>query len=55
MSRLKRRILDRIAALGPIPVQEYMALCLSDPQDGYYMTHEPFGRGGDFTTAPEVS
>jgi SAM-dependent MidA family methyltransferase len=55
MSRLKRRILDRIGALGPIPVQEYMALCLSDPQDGYYMTREPFGRGGDFTTAPEVS
>ncbi len=55
MSRLKRRILDRIGALGPIPVQEYMALCLSDPEDGYYMTRDPFGRDGDFTTAPEVS
>jgi SAM-dependent MidA family methyltransferase len=55
MSRLKARIVDLIEALGPIPVSEYMALCLSDPQDGYYMTRDPFGRGGDFTTAPEVS
>ena len=33
-----------------------MALCLSDPQHGYYMRDaDPFGSGGDFTTAPEVS
>lgn len=55
MTRLKRRIVELIEALGPIPVSEYMALCLSDPQDGYYMTREPFGRGGDFITAPEIS
>lgn len=55
MSRLRARIVDLIEALGPIPVAEYMALCLSDPQDGYYMTRDPFGRDGDFTTAPEVS
>ena len=55
MSRLKARIVDLIEALGPISVAEYMALCLSDPQDGYYMTRDPFGRSGDFTTAPEVS
>jgi SAM-dependent MidA family methyltransferase len=52
---LKRRIVDLIGALGPIPVSEYMALCLSDPRDGYYMTRDPFGRDGDFTTAPEIS
>ncbi len=34
---------------------EYMALCLSHPQHGYYMTRDPFGVGGDFTTAPEIS
>ncbi len=55
MTRLKRRIIDLIEALGPIPVSEYMALCLSDPQDGYYMTREPFGQDGDFITAPEIS
>lgn len=55
MTRLKRRIVELIEALGPIPVSEYMALCLSDPQDGYYMTRDPFGRDGDFITAPEIS
>lgn len=33
----------------------YMALCLSHPAHGYYRTRDPFGRGGDFITAPEVS
>ncbi len=32
-----------------------MALCLFDPRHGYYTTREPFGRGGDFTTSPEIS
>lgn len=34
---------------------EYMALCLGHPEHGYYMTHDPFGAAGDFTTAPEIS
>ncbi|CAN7580981.1 class I SAM-dependent methyltransferase [Mesorhizobium sp. LjNodule214] len=55
MTRLKARIVDLIGAVGPIPVNEYMALCLFDPQDGYYTTREPFGAGGDFVTAPEIS
>ena len=32
-----------------------MALCLFDPQAGYYMRRNPFGRAGDFVTAPEIS
>ena len=55
MTRLKTRIVDLIEALGPLPVNEYMALCLFDPTDGYYTTREPFGAGGDFITAPEIS
>lgn len=55
MTRLKTRIVDLIEALGPIPINEYMALCLFDPADGYYMTREPFGAAGDFITAPEIS
>jgi SAM-dependent MidA family methyltransferase len=55
MTRLKQRIVELISALGPIPVSEYMALCLFDPRDGYYTTREPFGTKGDFTTAPEIS
>jgi len=45
----------RIASAGPMPVDEYMALCLFDPAYGYYITHDPFGARGDFITAPEIS
>lgn len=54
-TRLARRLKRRIASDGPISVADYMSACLSDPQDGYYMNAEPFGTGGDFVTAPEVS
>ncbi|WP_421916666.1 class I SAM-dependent methyltransferase [Mesorhizobium sp.] len=55
MTRLKSRIVELIEATGPMPVNEYMALCLFDPRDGYYTTREPFGAAGDFITAPEIS
>lgn len=44
----------RIALSGPMSVAEYMAVCLTAPK-GYYMSQEPFGRGGDFITAPDIS
>ena len=40
---------------GPISVAQFMQLALYDPKYGYYTTRDPFGRGGDFTTAPEIS
>ena len=52
---LKERIAALIEANGPMPVSDYMALCLFDPQHGYYTTREPFGAAGDFVTAPDVS
>ena len=52
---LAQKIKHRIAAHGPMSLAEYMNLCLSDPEHGYYMTQQPFGVKGDFTTAPEVS
>jgi SAM-dependent MidA family methyltransferase len=52
---LEFEIRRRIEAAGPMPVGEYMALCLGDPKHGYYVTRDPLGAGGDFTTAPEVS
>lgn len=55
MSALKTRLVELIKALGPLPVTDYMAACLFDPKHGYYMSREPFGRGGDFITAPEIS
>lgn len=55
MTPLYRRIAAQIEATGPISVAEYMALCLFDPDHGYYTTREPFGADGDFVTAPEIS
>src|SRR4051794_4091473 len=38
-----------------MPVWRYMELCLTHPSYGYYVSRDPLGREGDFTTAPEVS
>jgi NADH dehydrogenase [ubiquinone] 1 alpha subcomplex assembly factor 7 len=52
---LEREIRRLIGAAGPMPVADYMRLCLTHPQHGYYMKRDPFGSGGDFITAPEIS
>lgn len=52
---LAEKIKAIISVNGPISVTDYFALCLADPEHGYYKTRDPFGRGGDFVTAPEVS
>ncbi len=52
---LEAEIRRRIAVAGPLPVNEYMTLCLTDSEHGYYTTRDPFGTRGDFITAPEVS
>jgi NADH dehydrogenase [ubiquinone] 1 alpha subcomplex assembly factor 7 len=52
---LETEIRRRIERSGPMPVGQYMSLCLSHPTHGFYMTRDPLGRGGDFTTAPEIS
>jgi len=52
---LEKEIRRRIAAAGPMPVDEYMGLCLADPEHGYYTTRDPLGARGDFITAPEIS
>src|ERR1700745_3913374 len=54
-ARLEAEIRRMIAVDGPMPVAAYMALCLGHPTHGYYATRDPFGRGGDFITAPEIS
>ncbi|GLK56356.1 NADH dehydrogenase [ubiquinone] 1 alpha subcomplex assembly factor 7 [Methylopila capsulata] len=55
MTPLGREIAETIAQDGPITVERYMALCLGHPSHGYYATRDPFGAGGDFVTAPEIS
>lgn len=54
-NELSEIIRTKIRAEGPISVADFMALCLTHPQHGYYMTHDPFGAEGDFTTAPEMT
>lgn len=44
-----------IEAAGPLSVAEYMTFCLTHPRHGYYVTRDPLGAAGDFTTAPEIS
>ena len=55
MTALEKIIIEMIEAEGPMPLDRYMSLCLGHPQHGYYMTRDPFGAAGDFTTAPEIS
>ncbi len=55
MTPLAAKLAERIRAAGPMTIADYMSACLSDPEHGYYMRGEPFGRAGDFVTAPEVS
>ena len=54
-SPLEAEIRRRIALVGPMAVAQYMALCLTHREHGYYTTHDPFGARGDFVTAPEIS
>lgn len=46
---------DQIRHSGPLTVAEYMDLSLMHPQFGYYVTHDPLGAEGDFTTASEIT
>ncbi len=55
MTPLARLLAEQIRAAGPMTVAEFMAEALLHPAHGYYATRDPFGRAGDFTTAPEIS
>jgi NADH dehydrogenase [ubiquinone] 1 alpha subcomplex assembly factor 7 len=48
---LTAEIAALIAREGPIPLARFMSLANAH----YYATRDPFGAGGDFVTAPEVS
>lgn len=48
-------ILSHILKQGPLSIATYMETCLYHRDYGYYMTQNPFGKEGDFTTAPEIT
>jgi len=55
MSSIVDVLKAEINAAGPIRVSRYMELVLGHELHGYYMTRDPLGQRGDFTTAPEIT
>ena len=55
MNALAQRIVNLIAAQGPITVAQFMTIAMHDREYGYYATRNPIGAEGDFVTAPEIS
>ncbi|MGB0720092.1 MAG: class I SAM-dependent methyltransferase [Bdellovibrionales bacterium] len=55
MSELSDIIKVDINRYGSLRIDEFMTLALAHADHGYYMKQDPFGRGGDFITAPEIS
>ncbi len=55
MTALTEIIARMIRDDGPMPLDRYMSLCLGHPEFGYYLTRDPLGIAGDFTTSPEIS
>lgn len=55
-ARLESLIRGHITREGPISLARYMELALYEPGLGYYVAGAPpFGSGGDFVTAPELT
>lgn len=48
-------MLKAIKDNGPLRLDQFMAMALTDPDHGYYIKRKPFGQDGDFITAPEIS
>lgn len=52
---MKNHLINLIKNSGPISVAEFMREALFHAELGYYQQKNPFGRDGDFITAPEIS
>jgi NADH dehydrogenase [ubiquinone] 1 alpha subcomplex assembly factor 7 len=55
MGKLAEFIRSRIGEFGYLDIAQFMNIALLHPEHGYYVSRDPLGKEGDFTTAPEVS
>ncbi|MBT3559253.1 MAG: class I SAM-dependent methyltransferase [Rhodospirillales bacterium] len=55
MTPLFGHLVGRIARDGPLTVAQFMEEALGNKDHGYYITRDPLGARGDFTTSPEIS
>ena len=55
MKSLSEILEKRILNFGPISLSDFIIESNQNPKFGYYNTSFPFGKKGDFVTAPEVS
>ena len=55
MTPLAEKIKAHLAVEGAMGLDRFWTFALFDRDHGYYSARQPFGRSGDFVTAPEVS
>ena len=55
MTPLVEKIKAHLAVEGAMGLDRFWNFALFDREHGYYSARQPFGRSGDFVTAPEVS
>ena len=45
----------KLAKINNLPLDQFINLALYDKDNGYYMKKNPFGKDGDFITAPNIT
>ena len=45
----------KIINSNSLPLDQFINFALYDKKNGYYMKKNPFGKGGDFITAPNIT
>src|SRR5690606_37052765 len=53
--KLKEYLIQILKNQEAISIGEFINICLTHPEYGYYVKTDPFGNLGDFVTAPEIS
>ena len=45
----------KVTKKNKLPLDQFINLALYDKNNGYYMKKNPFGKSGDFITAPNIT